>query len=349
MVVLLFIIFFIVAALSYVEDYLGSKRTIIYVIISVILILVSGLRPLGIDNDSTNYEYYFRNYDAKEVVLLVEFSFRWLSSFFNIFTDDVRPILLLYAIIGISLKMYAIKSYSNMWFLCIAIYMGYFYIVHDMTQIRIALASGIFLLAIRPLAEHKRWTYILMICAATFFHYSSVLYLGIVFMGNSVMSKKARLIWFGLIPLGYLIHFAGANFLDMVNLPIIGEKFDLYREMSARGIFGDEINVFNMVFLVEIAIYTILLWKYDIVSQYNQYLSIMLKIMGISLFCFLVFSELPVLSFRSHEMFGIVEIILFTNIYYIIRPRWISRAFVIMIGFSLLCLTIFYNNFLKLS
>ena len=107
--------------------------------------------------------------------------------------------------------------------------------------------------------------------------------------------------------------------------------------------------MFNMVFLVEILIYFFLLIKYELIVEYNKYLPIMLKIMGFSIFSFLLFSSLPVLAFRTHELYGIVDIILFTNIYYVIRPRWISNIVVLIIGLSLLCISLFYADLLVLN
>ena len=54
---------------------------------------------------------------------------------------------------------------------------------------------------------------------------------------------------------------------------------------------------------------------YDIIKEHNPYFPIMIKMMGLSIFSFVTLSALPVLAFRISEIYGIVEIILFTNIY----------------------------------
>ena len=89
------------------------------------------------------------------------------------------PVLLfvIYASIGVTCKIFAIKRLTSLLFLSLVIYISNVYLLHDMTQIRAGVASGIFLLAIRPLAEHKIFRYTALILLAALFHYSSLLLL----------------------------------------------------------------------------------------------------------------------------------------------------------------------------
>lgn len=52
-------IFIIVVILSYIEDYLGKYKLPLYLLIGFTLILLAGLREVGIDPDSQNYEISF--------------------------------------------------------------------------------------------------------------------------------------------------------------------------------------------------------------------------------------------------------------------------------------------------
>ena len=70
--------------------------------------------------------------------------------------------------------------------------------------------------------------------------------------------------------------------------------------------------------------------------------------MGMSLFTFPALSSLPVLSFRVSELYGISEIILFTSIYYTIRPAWLAKTIVITIGVALFCINVFYSELLQI-
>jgi hypothetical protein len=344
MIVLLLCLFVLVSVLSYIEDYLGKYKVLAYSVLTLILICVAAFKPIGCDNDSINYEYSFKNYDAKEVILNFEFSYRWLCSIISKISNSVRPIFIIYAIIGVSVKMCAFRKYSEMWFLCVVIYLGYYYLLHDLTQIRASIASGIFLLSIKSLAEGKKWQYFFMICIALFFHYSSLLLFPLLLINNKGLTNLKKYILALFVPIGYIIYFLHVNLVATIPLPYISDKIEIYQILSERGIMGDEINVFNMVFLVEILVYLFLLLKYDLIIEYNKYLPIMIKIMGLSIFSFLIFATLPVLAFRMYELYGIVNIILFTNIYYVIQPRLLSKSLIIVMAIILLCITIFYTD-----
>lgn len=334
----------LVSVLSYVEDYLGKYKILVYYILTLSLVCVAAFRPIGCDNDSINYEYFFKNYDAKEVVLNVEFSYRWLCGIISKISDTVRPIFIIYAVIGVSVKMCAFKKYSDMWSLCVLIYLGYYYLLHDLTQIRASIASGIFLFAIKPLAEKKKWKYFFMICLASLFHYSSLLLLPFLLIDNNELTNLKKYLLALLVPIGYLVYFFHINLVATIPIPYISDKIEIYQALNEKGVMGDEINVFNMVFLVEILVYLFLLLKYNLIIEYNKYLPIMIKIMGLSIFSFLIFATLPVLAFRTHDLYGIVDIILFTNIYYVIRPRLLSKSVIVIIAIALLSITIFYTG-----
>lgn len=343
MIEIIFIVFILAVFMSFAEDYICYKyNTYIFYAFAIILIFVAGFRPIGCDGDSLNYEYYFQNYDKTKLSMFVEFSFRWLSYIFMNISGNVRSLFLCYAILGISLKMYAIRKYSDVCFLAVIIYIGYYFLIQDMTQIRASVASGLFLLSIKPLAEKKRLIFLLFIFAAIFFHYSALSLLPFVFINNNELTKTKRIILASFVPLGYMIYFSHINFVTAIPIPYISNKIQIYQELNERGIVGDEINVFNMVFIVEILIYFFLLLKYELIAEYNKYLPIMLKIMGLSIVSFLLFATLPVVAFRIHDLYGIVDVILFTNIYYVIRPRLLSKSVIVVIGLSLLCIMIFY-------
>ena len=59
----------------------------------------------------------------------------------------------------------------------------------------------------------------------------------------------------------------------------------------------------------------------------------MMKIFALSLFSYVAFAFLPVFSQRVSYLLRIVTIILFCNIYYTIRPKWVGMAVVILIAF----------------
>lgn len=346
MVILLLCIILLVFILALCEERLNRQKKYIYFFVGAVLILFATFKEVGFDNDSENYEYFYQHYDDPYLLLGVEYSFILLSRFFSHFTDDVHIMFLFYSGIGIILKMSAIKKLSELWFLPLLVYLGNYYILHDLTQIRTSIVSGLFLLSIIPLAEGKKKQAALIMAVGCVFHYSALALFPALLLNNKEMSRKERILWALLVPAGYVLYFLKVSLLSEIPIPYIGDKLETYQELSESGILGDEINVFNAVFIVTWLTFLYLLLYHDIVIKHNKYLPLMLKLTGISVFSFSAFSFLPVLAFRISELYGIVEIIIFANIYYTIKPEWLAKTFVGIVGFTLFFVNAFYAEIL---
>ena len=165
-------------------------------------------------------------------------------------------------------------------------------------------------------------------------------------MSNKDFSFKEKYFWSGLVIAGYGFYFLHIG-LATLPIPYIADKLQAYEELKQEG-FIDEVNVFNIVFLVKIAIFCYIMYFYDIIKKQNDYLPFMIKMESISLFSFTALSTLPVLSFRVSELFGIVEIILYTNILYTIRPNLFGKIISLTIGFILMFIAIYYNKLIQI-
>ncbi len=348
MVYTLFLLLLFVYAVSFFEERLKRYNLAIYAIVWVVLVFCATTKEIGFDRDSEQYEYIFNHLDDPFVQLSKEWSFLTLCRITYLFTNDIHILFFFYAGIGISLKFYAFRQYSEHWFLPILIFMGHYYLIQDLTQIRAALTCGIFLLAVKPLAEGNKGKAALLILLSCFFHYSALILLPALFLNNNDMTKRQRLYWAAIIPLGYAICLLHINSLSNIPIPYIGDKLATYQEMSERGLVSGSANIFNAVFLVTCAIYLYCLYFYDTIRQHNQYLPIMLKLMGVSVCSFLAFSFLSVLAFRVSELYGVIEIILFTNVFYTIRPNWLAKTVVGIIAVSLFSINVFYSEIFTL-
>lgn len=347
MEITIFTILLFVCILSLLEDRIQKYNYNIYIIITITLIFISGFREVGVDRDSNNYEYYFSHYDDPTLELSVELSFRLLSNlFYNLF-HDVHSIFLFYAFIGITLKMYAFRQLSTSFFLPVAIYLGYYYILHDLTQIRAAIVSGLILCIIPLLYNGQRKAALALITIGCFFHYSTVSILPAIFLNKREMDIRERWIWAAIIPIGYLTYFSHFNIFTQIYIPYITDKIEIYETLRDKGLVADEINVFNLVFIVKCLIYLYVLYFYDTIKQTCKYLPIILRFMGISIFVYLFFAQLPVLSFRIGELYGIVEILIFTYIVYTIRPHWLGSLITCFIAISLFIIYIFIQKILE--
>ena len=56
---LVVLVFVITILLAFIEPYMKKYKAILYLFIGMVLILIAGLREVGIDPDSRNYEYTY--------------------------------------------------------------------------------------------------------------------------------------------------------------------------------------------------------------------------------------------------------------------------------------------------
>ena len=327
-------LFFFATILAFLERYMGEFRKPAYFFLGAMLILVAGLREIGIDPDSANYEYNFLYYDsASSVNDSVEFSFLWFSAILNVFTDDVHVLFLLYAFLGLVFKFIAFRQLNDLWFLSVVTYISYYFIAHEMMQIRTGVMSGLFLMAIYQQVQGKKITAMLLILFGAFFHYSAIALLPLLLLSSDYMTKKARIIWALAIPLSYVIYFLGIEVFMSLDIPYIGNKLSTYQKGTEKGIVDAYVNVFRPLHLFSIALIAYILYFYDIIFKYNKNISLMLKIAIIGVCAYETLAFLPVLAQRINQLFLVVTIPLYVSIYYTLRPKWAALLFVTLISF----------------
>lgn len=340
MIALLFLLFFIIACLSIIPFKIIQVRDVIFFLLSIILIFVAGLRDSDVAND---YGVYLNYWSYREIKEQVELSFVLLV---NILKNDLGLssvyLFIVYAILGVGTKMYAIKKLSINVFLAALIYLSHYYILHEMTQIRIGTATGFLLIALYFKLQKKYFGFAAFFILAVFFHYSAAIGIVILLLNN----KNIKYFYY-VIPLGYILYLLNSKLNISIPIPYFQDKIDVYNEMKKYGMNdSDKINVFNFVFLTRILILYFLFYKAKSISKYNENIYVYIKIYTLSLFSFLFLADIPAFSFRISELFGVVEIILFPLIVYAFRNKFLGTMIVISIALAFICIDIYYNNYI---
>lgn len=327
------------------EEQTKRYRLPVYLVIGALLVLVAGLREVGIDPDSLNYEGTFLNNTSANAEKSVEYSFLLISQILHSFSNDVHSLFLLYALLGVALKMYAFRKLSSLWLLPLAMYISYYYIMHECIQIRTGVLSGMLLLAIYYIGEEQKKKALLCLMIGTFFHYSGVILFPILFISNKELTKKKRFIWLLLIPISYILVFGGFKALQNgIDLPYIGDKLSWYQnETAKKGRLG-AVDIFGPAQLISLFLYFYVLYFYDTISKYNKYLHIQFKMFTIGIFIYVSFSFLPVFAERVSLLYEIVNILMYSNIYYTIRPRWAAVSVIFVLGMINMFLSIWLIN-----
>jgi hypothetical protein len=313
-------------------------------IFAIILALIAGCRPIGIDNDSINYFNLLNAYYAngKINISLVEPAF-WGIAFITkyIFNANYRIAFLIYGFLGVLINVYALKKISSKLWLSVFIYLCLFFIIHEMTQIREGVACGLFLLSIFDLYKGNKKQFIIKILIAASFHYSALIALPLMFLNVNKINKW----WYMSLPLlGIIISFIINNEL-IATLIGISAKTDLYlRQLGRAGNF--KLNVFNLYTIGLLVFYYI--YIINIEKRKSVYDVLLVKIFGIMLFLYFSLSIIPAFSIRFSEFLGIVLAVALVNIIDLFRERYIASIAVIVFSLSMLGNIILKQNLLKL-
>ena len=323
------LLFFVIVSLIFLEDYLGDYNKYAYWGLCIFLILFSAFRTIGIDPDSETYEGIFKN-NENNPKLLVESSFLFISGIIKIFTDDIHYLFLIYAILGITIKFYALRQLSPWYFLPLVIYFGNYFILHDFIQIRAGIASAMLLLAIKPLSEGNKKKAIVYFLIANVFHYSSLVFYPILFFSNN-LSRIWKYALIAIMPVGAILFLLRLDFISALPIPYIQEKLEMYKTLTETGFF-EEFNLKNVPLWIQYVILLYSLYFYDTILEKYPALPLLLKITAYSMFFFFAFSSVSVVAGRFQELLGIVELALFPCVCYTFRPQYYGKIAVCFIA-----------------
>lgn len=317
-----------------------KRESIFYILLSLVLIMIAGLRVFGWANDTANY-YDIITYKDIAYSATKELSFK-LIIFLNtvLFSKSFASFLLIYALLGISLKTFVFSKYSPIPILSIILYLLSYFWLHDYIQIRAGVATGFFLLATKDLADRNSKKYFLKTFLAIMFHWSSIVMIPIYFL---VQYKNLR--HYAILPItGILLNILNVNFYHIIEfiLNITGVDPKLYKMYAG---YQNDINVFNLISLSYILVFyiitTVIFTHKNIVNNYEI---ILYKICSMGIFIFFLVSLLnaPVVAFRLLEYFMVVLLILIPFLVIKFKQR-LFVSILAIVYYSLYCYYLFVN------
>lgn len=319
-------------------------KNILIIFIFIFLVYISGFREIGIDKDSQTYSNFIKLVTEKNFKI----SFRNIEPTFllitfishQLFSDVTFGVFLIYSILGVSIKLYSIKKLSLLPFLSIYIYISIYFILHEMTQIRVGVAAGIFLCMIKDIYNKNNFKFFMKFLIAILFHYSSIVLAPLFLItGSKISTYRKKIIYFSLPLIGFISYYFNAIKMDLFSKSIyyfpefINNKIVIYLNMMEQG-FHNNFNLFNPFYLLLISIYYFCL--ININKFKTEYDNIFIKILGLMLFLFYFFSFIPVISFRISQLLGIILIILIPHIALIFKQKFIGMIFYIVVFLLLL-------------
>ena len=329
MVVALILLFTTCLSLSFIEERLCDRdKKIIYAILGVAMIMIAGTREVGSTPDTVSYELMYYAKDGDLMKVLREPSFSFIVDLLQSFSLGINALFFAYAILSIPIHLSFFWRISKIPLLTLTIYVSYYYMMHDMVQIRCAVASGLFLWAIYFYVEHKRLYTFLLILLGTFFHYSAAAGLVIFFLGNG-FPKWQKYILNAIVPVGLVVYFTHIDLFSIIPDEWGGLKLMKYRTMREKGLEDDQAGwrlEINILIWMNIVLYYTCIYYHDYLVKHFKYTTIAIKLMGVG-FCFLFFvnSLSMVVGNRMNDYFSVASVLLWTASFYAFSPTIVSK------------------------
>lgn len=329
MVISLVLLFFTCMILSFFEESINKRDVkILYVIFGIAMVLIAGLREVGSTPDTDAYEEMFYAKDNNLMIVLTEPSFTLLSSFLRSFSLGVNSLFMVYALISVPIHLTALWRLSKRPLLILTIYISYYYMMHEMVQIRAGVAAGLFLWAIYFYVNNKKTYSLIAILAGAFFHYSAIAGL-IIFLLNNKLPQWQKIVLYSIVPIGIIFYFAQIDLSMLLPDELGGQKLEKYREMRERGLEDDiqgwrfEINI---LIWMNIVLYYASIYYHDFLVKHCKYTTIAIKLQAVG-FCFLFFANgiSKVVGNRMNDYFSIVTMILWAASTYAFYPQLFSK------------------------
>lgn len=329
MVISLVLLFITCLSLSFVEDRLSDRdKKIFYALLGFAMIMIAGLREVGATPDSASYEEMYYAKEGDLMALLREPSFDIITDLLHSMSLGINALFFAYAIISIPIHLTALWKLSKMPFLTLTIYISYYYMMHDMVQIRCAVASGLFLWAIYFYVNQKKLYTLLFILLGTFFHYSAATGLIIFFLGNG-FPKWQKYALCAIVPIGMVVYFTHFDILSFIPDEWGGLKLMKYRTMREKGIEDDLAGwklERNLLIWMNIVLYYACIYYHDYLVKYFKYTSVAIKLQGIG-FGFLFFANAlsQVVGNRMNDYFSVASVLLWTASVYAFTPYIVGK------------------------
>lgn len=225
-------------------NYEKKRRHYIQFIV-FILILLSGLRNVGVGSDTPQYQFIFElvkndSWGTTFQNLFVKGAkdpfYYFFQKVFQIFTDSFQVYLLFVAIIFMSAFgnfIYRNTTKISHALLAFLLYMGNFYGFFSITGIRQTLATAFLLWSFEYIKQRRLIPFAILVVFASLFHISALVFFPLYFLAPI---KKPKLIFrLSLIGIPFMLAFRYQVAAFLVTTAGAGDRFSTYLEQQDKG------------------------------------------------------------------------------------------------------------------
>ncbi|MGF6591408.1 EpsG family protein [Pseudomonas sp. 2835] len=282
---------------------LGGKRKLCYWGLAALLIAMCAFQAPGVSDDHGNYlDYYAGIVSGEFGPFFVEPTFFVLAKLSSLLTGSAILLFVFYAALGVGSKFYVMERATPYRWLSVAIYLSYFFLLQDFTQIRIGVATGLVMCA-AYLVFNGQWSKgLAVLSGAVFFHYSAILFLPFMLL----RAAGVRTVFYiylcccALFALYLLDVSVLKGFLQLLSL-LENPRLDFYIDNILSG-QGGSINFFRAIF--HFALLTPLVLMFARIQRHQPFIaySVILHLSG--LLILLALHDAQVVAYRISDIFN---------------------------------------------
>lgn len=319
--------------------FIGSKakrinKRLYLLIIFISLLSIVFIRPFdwGADADTYIEMYSMIN---RGLSVNTEVTFSLISKFIFRFGNCVKLLFVFYAIISLSLKIFAIEKNSYLPAISFLIYFSCWFILHDVYQIRVGAAIAFSYFSLPYLCKKKYMKFFLLAFLATLFHTQAVLLFLLIFIPCRKLSIFSVLTLLFILIFSYAVYFLHIdllknvlNFLVKIKIPR-AEQIEYYYTIAKSGIVDlGKINAFSPIVIMRLFLTLVLLSKYRKLNSFLYY-PLLIQILVLSFAIRMFAYPVPVIGMRVYEFFTSFDVFLFPFFFKIIKEKKVVLAFLI--------------------
>jgi hypothetical protein len=278
----------------------------VFVVLSVIVVAafaVAVLQPFGISPDYENYELFLdmaRDDFKLGVDSRFEPGFVFLTGLISQFMQENILIYGAFVVVSLGVKLFALEKFvvedrraRYYLYLAIGFYLLHFFPLHELTQLRAALAVAAIFVAVIYIWGAANLKGMAFVVAAALMHYSSLIMAPFLYLPR--MSRRTAVI--SAVAVGTLL--AAASNVMVSVAQIYFAVFQTYE----FGVVEEMPNPFSPVFFPEFYLILVSLFYWDGLTEIQKRI-LTLQMFGFALFYGLI--DFTVIAVRGRELFSVL-------------------------------------------
>ena len=249
----LFIMAFLLVFLDYERN--NHFHKIVYVLFSASIILFVAFRPLGVDNDSENYNTIFTSISklsvseilmSQRVYGVLEKGFMLLNLLAYHLFGNFRAVLIGMALLTGIINYTFFYKFSPYPFFTLLFYLSFFFLYRDFTQIRYAIAGSLIFWGVYFWSNKRYILSIIIILISSQFHDSAFIIFPVLILLSFVKSRKFLFILPFFCLIGLFVNF----FPLLLGYGFGTEHIELY--LDETGFAGLSVSIVGYIVMIAI-------------------------------------------------------------------------------------------------